>query len=186
MTRWRMRTNSLVRSLVNLPLTVRGKSIVLCVPESTLKKTVRINNIVSLRVSKTSERILQEQQTLSQWVATTTEGTMVGGASTATTTTLLITLDTAKAATIKTDPLTTTVTKDSHKLTKPLNISLGGRTLRNTLICPQEVTRIRGEATIEFQTDTITDKTWISDTRVDKTTTKRRATTRGSKNTHAT
>ena len=53
MTLWRMRINLPERSLVNLPLTVRGKFIVLCVPESTPKKTVRTNNTVSLRVSKT-------------------------------------------------------------------------------------------------------------------------------------
>ena len=185
MTRWRMRINLLARSLVNLPQTVKGKSIVLCVPENTLKKTVRTNNTVSLRVSKTSERILQGQPTLSQWVVTTTEGTIVGGATTATTTTLRTTLDTAKAATTKTDRLTTTVTKAFPKLTKRLNTSLGDKILRSTLRCPQEGTRTREEATTEFQMDTTTDKTWTSDIRVDRTTTRRRATTRGSKNTHA-
>jgi len=185
MTRWRMKINSLVRSLVNLPLTVKGKSIVLCVPESTLKKTVRTNNTVSLRVSKTSERILQGLPTLSQWVATTTEGTIMGGATTATTTTLRTTLDTAKAAMTKTDRRTTTVTKAFPKLTKPLNTSLGDKTLRSTLRCHQEGTRTRGEATTGFQMDTTTDKTWTSDTRVGRTTTRSRATTRGSKNTHA-
>jgi hypothetical protein len=109
-----MRTNSLARFLVNLPLIVKGKSTVLCVPESTLKKTAGTNNTVSLRVSKTSEKTLRELQTSSQLVATTTEGmTVVEGATIGMTTTLRTTLDTVKATMTKTGRLTTIVTKDS-------------------------------------------------------------------------
>ena len=178
-----MRTNSLERSLANLHLTVKDKSIVQCVPESTLKKTAKTNNTVSPRVSKTSEKILLVPPTSNQLAATTTGVTIVGGATTATTTTLRTIPATVKAATTKTDRLTTTVTKDFHKLTKHLNTSLGDRIRRSTPRCHQEGTRTRGEATIGFLTDTTTGKTWTLDTQV--TTTRRAATTRGSKGTQA-
>ena len=128
---------------------------------------------------------MRGQLASSQSVATTIEGTTGVGAMTATTITHPTILDTAKAAMIKTDPLTTTVTKAFHKLIRALNINLGDKTLRSTPRYHLEGTRTREEVTREFLTGTTTDKTWTSDTRVYKTPKTSRATTRGSKNTHA-
>jgi hypothetical protein len=138
-----MKTNSLARYLVNPLRIVKGKFTVLYAPENTPKKTARTSNTVSLKVSRTSERILRGQPILSKLEVTMIVGIREEGATTAMMieTTILaiirtitpITRDKVRDATTKIDLVTTTERgtteiRDSPKLIlNLLNTSHGAK-----------------------------------------------------------